>query len=189
MVNIDFEIKNGKSIVLVDGKDWMSRIYTPEIVSFTSKIAIIKSLREVLIPLQRKLGSDGGIVMEGRDIASVIFPDAEWKFFITAAFEVRVKRMKKLYSSKGIRLAKDEYEKKLREIDFKDTTRSVAPLIQTEDAIYYDNSNSPSEHQDAIILEYYINNCSEIIRNSKRLEKMADNNITTSYSNRSTLTK
>lgn len=182
LLDIDFSIKNGKSVVFLDGVDCTDKLYSQEVLFLTTKIVSNEKLREALIPVQRSFGVDGGIVVEGRDISSVIFPDAEWKFFIAASFEIRLKRLMKVYASRWKNFKKQDFANKLKERDFDDTSRPVAPLILTKDAIYYDNSNSPSELQDAIILEYYINSYSEIVENSRRLQTMIANKCITPLS-------
>lgn len=132
-------------------EDWTEALDCVEIVEGASKVAKLLKVRKRLTEMQRNYVKRGqNIVMEGRDIGTVVFPDAEWKFFITASEEVRAQRLLKMTSSK-------EREKidflaaieKIRQIDTADKNRSVAPLRQAEDAILYDNSDSPSAGKDA----------------------------------------
>jgi cytidylate kinase len=96
---------------------------------------------------QRAIGQDGGIVMDGRDIGSVVFPDAELKLFITAAPEIRAQRRKKELEEKGVIISLDEVIANLMERDMIDSTRAESPLIQVEDAIVIDTSELTREEQ------------------------------------------
>lgn len=124
-----------------------SQIRTPEIAEVVSKIAAIKSVREKLVIEQRKMGASGGIVMDGRDIGSVVFPNAELKLFVTATPEIRAERRFKELKEKGIEISLQEVLKNLTERDFLDTTRAESPLIKTKDAIEIDTSNLTRSEQ------------------------------------------
>jgi cytidylate kinase len=96
---------------------------------------------------QRKMGASGGIVMDGRDIGSVVFPNAELKLFVTATPEIRAERRFKELKEKGIEISLQEVLKNLTERDFLDTTRAESPLIKTKDAIEIDTSNLTRSEQ------------------------------------------
>jgi cytidylate kinase len=138
-----------------------SRIRTPEIAAVVSKVAAIKSVREKLVLEQRKMGTSGGIVMDGRDIGSVVFPNAELKLFVTATPEIRAERRFKELKEKGIEISFQEVLKNLTERDFLDTTRSESPLIKTKDAIEIDTSNLTREEQ----LDKVLNLAIQLIEN------------------------
>jgi len=124
-----------------------------EISSFVSKIASIKEVRAKLVKEQQKIGRNGGVVMDGRDIGSVVFPNAELKIFVTASPEVRTDRRYKELVLSEPNITRDEIRKNLEERDFLDTTRTESPLIQTEDAILLDNSNISKQEQLEAVLE------------------------------------
>jgi cytidylate kinase len=138
-----------------------SRIRTPEIAAVVSKVAAIKSVREKLVLEQRKMGTSGGIVMDGRDIGSVVFPNAELKLFVTATPEIRAERRFKELKEKGIEISFQEVLKNLTERDFLDTTRAESPLIKTKDAIEIDTSNLTREEQ----LDKVLNLAIQLIEN------------------------
>lgn len=151
LINIDlyFElnpITNSPEIVL-NGVNSEAEIRTPRVASIVSKVAAIKEVREKLVFEQRKMGTQGGIVMDGRDIGSVVFPDAELKLFITASTEIRVERRYKELLAKGIETTQEEVKFNLEERDLIDSTREESPLIQTDDAIVIDNSTLTREEQ------------------------------------------
>lgn len=165
----------GRCRTLVNGLDWTEALDKSEIVLYASKIAVLPALRDLFTDLQRSYAKKQSIVMEGRDIGSVILPDADWKFFVTASEEVRAKRMLKMMKAEE-RAQWGSYQElipKIRELDERDTKRTVAPLKQAEDAIVYDNSDSPDALQDAHILYYYVTHTQELLRNADILQAHA----------------
>jgi CMP/dCMP kinase len=133
--------------LFLNGKDVESEIRQMEVASYVSNIASIREVREKLVAMQREMGKNGGVVMDGRDIGSVVFPHAELKIFVTASPEVRAQRRFLELSSKGENITLEEVSKNLKERDLLDTTRAESPLIQTPDAIVLDNSNLSREEQ------------------------------------------
>ncbi len=158
---------NGQQIIL-DKKNETEKLYTAKVAFFASQIAVLPEFRNSLLELQRKMGSKGKAVFEGRDMGTVVFTEAKWKFYLDASFDMRVKRMYKLLpeDEKKEYPTRESYAKKVREIDKLDFEREVAPLKKAEDTIVYDNSESPSSYEDALILQYYITHSVEIIKNS-----------------------
>ena len=128
-------------------------IRTLEISSLVSKVASIKEVRQKLVIEQQKMGEKGGVVMDGRDIGSVVFPKAELKLFVTASPEVRTDRRFKelIVTEPGI--SREEIRQNLEERDHLDSTRSESPLIQTEDAVVLDNSDINQQEQLELALE------------------------------------
>ncbi len=122
-------------------------IRKPHVASIVSKVAVIAEVRKKLVAQQRIMGKDGGIVMDGRDIGSVVFPNAELKFFVTASKVVRSKRRFIELQKKGIKQTIEEVEKNLIERDYIDSTRPESPLTQVADAIVLDNSNMTIDEQ------------------------------------------
>ena len=136
-ISITFKsIEETKQNVIINNNDVTEKIRTQEISSIVSSIASIKEVREFLVQEQRKIGSKGGIVAEGRDIGSKVFPNAELKIFLTATINERAKRRKNELEAMGddtINLEKLKNEIKQR--DFDDSNRKISPLIKAEDAI------------------------------------------------------
>jgi len=153
-IRIDFKRAGADTLTWVDGEDMTHALNAPEIVLYASRIAKMPVLREILTSLQRGYAQRQTIIMEGRDIGSQVFPDAEWKFFITASLEVRARRMLKMMDPETRKKYSDARQliPKIRELDKNDTEREIAPLRQAEDAIVYDNSDSPTAAQDAEVL-------------------------------------
>ena len=129
------------------------KIRNLEISSLVSKIASIKEVRQKLVSEQQKMGEKGGIVMDGRDIGSVVFPNAELKLFVTASPEIRTERRYKELLISDPDITREEIQKNLEERDHLDSTRTESPLIQTEDAIILDNSDINQDEQLDIALD------------------------------------
>lgn len=143
----------GNFSLALNGKFLVDELVTPEVNAHVSPVAAIPEVREKLKTLQRSLAEKQRIVMEGRDIGSVVFPDAKWKFFVTASPEVRAKRRldqsKETYSSATL----EEIAKSIAERDRIDSQRAIAPLKQCEDAILVDSSDMNVEETVAFIAE------------------------------------
>jgi len=140
--------------LLLNGEDVEQEIRSPKVAAIVSKIATLPAVRKKLVDEQRKMGQNGGIVMDGRDIGSVVFPNAELKLFITADPDVRAQRRYDELQSKGIKSTLEEVKKNLLERDHIDSTRTISPLIQTDDAVVIDNSNLNRDEQLKLALEY-----------------------------------
>lgn len=170
-LRFEFLVIDGESKTIVNGADWTKSLDRYEIVELASKIATIGSIRNILTEQQRELSQKHLIIMEGRDIGSVVFPHAMFKFFITASVEIRARRMFKMMSAEEQSQCKDPLllVSKVEEIDERDRNRKLSPLLRAPDALLYDNSDSPSEVQDALILNYYLTHEREIAENAKIL--------------------
>ncbi len=155
---IEFKRSGIETRTWVDGQEMTHALNAPEIVLAASEIAGIGALRGILTARQRNYAKNQTIIMEGRDIGSQVFPDAEWKFFVTARLEVRARRMLKMMAPEEREKFSDTAEliPKIQELDKNDTEREIAPLIQPKDAVVYDNSESPTAAQDAGVLNDYI---------------------------------
>jgi cytidylate kinase len=127
--------------VWLDGEDVTSAIREPEMAMGASTVSAHKAVRDALLDLQRHAGQNGAVVLEGRDIGTVVFPDADVKFFLTARDEVRAKRRHLEQTAKGAALSFEETLADVRRRDAQDSSRPVAPLRQAEDAVYIDNSD------------------------------------------------
>lgn len=154
VLEFQFNSKTEKSDLFLNGENVEELIRMPDVAANVSKIATIKTIRDKLVSEQRKMGLKGGIIMDGRDIGSVVFPHAELKLFITATPEIRAQRRFKELREKGIQTDLNEVMANLLERDFIDSTRDESPLIQTDDAIVIDTSNLTPEEQVQLAHEY-----------------------------------
>lgn len=153
-VDIHFEINEvtHSPEIYLNHKNINDEIRSPFISNNVSKFAAIKSVREKLVKSQQEMGKKGGIVMDGRDIGSIVFPNAELKLFITADIETRAQRRYKELKAKDIAIELDDVKKNLAERDHLDSTRKESPLIQTKDAIEIDNTNLNRTEQLELVL-------------------------------------
>jgi cytidylate kinase len=135
----------GAQQVLLDGEDVTALIRTPEVAQAASKVALVPGVRKVLVAEQRRAGELGGVVMEGRDIGSVVFPDAQLKIFLTASPEVRAERRWREHQQKGdvIDLARTLEE--VLERDRRDLQRATSPLVRAKDAVVVDSTAMEAE--------------------------------------------
>ncbi|MES2800070.1 MAG: (d)CMP kinase [Bacteroidota bacterium] len=153
--DIDLEFKKdetGTQQLFLNGENVENEIRKPEVAKIVSQIAAISSVRKKLVQQQKALGEKGGIVMDGRDIGSVVFPDAEIKFFVTAASATRASRRFNELKVKGIDTTYEATLENLLERDQIDSTRVDSPLIKTEDAILIDNTHLSKTEQLEIAL-------------------------------------
>ena len=140
-IEIDFKTADGKNITLLNGEDVESKIRTVRISQIVSDVARISAVRKKLVDSQRRLALDKGVIMDGRDIGSVVFPNAHVKFFVTASIEVRCNRRHNELIEKGINVSEKEILENLKLRDEIDSTRKDSPLVQTDDAHLLDTSN------------------------------------------------
>ena len=146
-ITLSFQLINDNNCLLLNGKNVEELIRGAEVAAVVSKVATIKEVRIKLVMEQQKMGANGGIVMEGRDIGSVVFPKAELKLFITASQEIRAQRRFLELKSKGIEAKIETISSNLAERDLMDSSRKESPLIQVADAIVMDNSKLTREEQ------------------------------------------
>lgn len=145
-LDIKFDLVAGVPVVLVNGEDVSSQIRSPEISLFTSKVAAIPAVRGYLLEIQRKMGEHGGVVLEGRDIGTVVFPNADLKFFLTASAEERGRRRFAELAAKGVDVTLEQTVAEVVQRDEQDMNRASAPLVRAEDAIEIDSTGlSPEE--------------------------------------------
>ena len=142
-----FNSSRGASDLMLNGVNVETLIRTPEVANDVSKIAALPFVRKKLVDEQRKMGKNGGIVMDGRDIGSVVFPNAELKLFVTAAPEIRAERRFLELRESGIETNLEDVLQNLNERDYIDSTREDSPLIQTPDAIVIDTSHLNRDQQ------------------------------------------
>jgi cytidylate kinase len=131
--------------VFLDGEDVTTAIRTPEVSQAASKIAVVSGVRHVLVAEQRRAGQQGGVVMEGRDIGSVVFPDADLKIFLTASPDVRADRRYHEHQQKGDAMDRARTLDEIHERDRRDRERSTSPLVRAPDAVVVDSTAMGAE--------------------------------------------
>ena len=150
-VSFHFSIETGKSETILNGKNVESEIRKHEVSSFVSIVSQVKQIRDKLIVLQREIGKEKGVVMDGRDIGTKVFPSAELKFFITAKAEIRAQRRFNEMKKTGISF--QEVLENLVQRDAKDSSREINPLRVAKGAIVIDNSEKTENEQNNLIFE------------------------------------
>ena len=137
---IDLRAQDGTQQVFLDDEDVSTAIRTAEVAQAASKVAVVPEVRKVLVAEQRRAGERGGVVMEGRDIGSVVFPDAQLKIFLTASPEVRAERRWREHVQKGDAIDLARTVEEVHERDRRDRERSASPLVRAKDAVVVDSS-------------------------------------------------
>lgn len=154
-IHINFlRLDDGTQHTWLNGEDIEKAIRTLEVGNRASQVSQIKEVRQFLVEQQQAMGKDKGIVMDGRDIGTVVFPQAELKLFLTASPEVRAQRRFKELQDKNPDDKTLRYEDVLRDVndrDYRDTHRTESPLRQAEDAVVVDNSNLTPDQQSALV--------------------------------------
>ena len=133
--------------VLLNGERVDDAIRSVEVSQWVSKVSSIKEVRQKMVELQRAMGSNKGVVMDGRDIGTVVFPDAELKIFVTAEPKVRAQRRYDEWTAKGMQVNFDEVLRNVIDRDYQDQHRAESPLKQADDAIVLDNSYMSRDEQ------------------------------------------
>lgn len=146
-VNIWQEYKEGKINTFLNGKDVTENLREKMVEEKVSEVSKIREVRDRVYEIERKLAREGGVVMEGRDIGTVVLPDADVKIFLDARKEVRAKRRMKELKERNVEVSEEEVLEKIRRRDREDSARKVAPLKMAEDAIYIDTSDLSIEEQ------------------------------------------
>ncbi len=156
-INIDFEIIGGRQSTILNGEDVEDEIRQLPVSNNVSPVAAIPEVRHMLVTLQQACGAKKGIVMDGRDIGTTVFPNAELKVFVNAPAETRAKRRMLELRAKGQDVTFDEILSNVKQRDFIDENRAESPLRRAEDAIDFDNSNMSIEEQDKALLNLFYN--------------------------------
>ena len=156
-VNISFKLnaETGRPDTYLNGVCVENDIRGMEVSSHVSPIAAIPFVREALVAQQQRMGADKGIVMDGRDIGTTVFPEAELKIFVTASAEVRAQRRYDELKAKGAEANYDDILKNVQERDYIDTHREVSPLRKANDALELDNSHMTIEEQNAWLMQRF----------------------------------
>ena len=152
-IKLDF-VFGDKSEIHLNGKAVEKEIRSMEVASLVSRVSAIHEVRVQMVHLQREMGKIGGVVMDGRDIGTTVFPHAELKIFMTADENVRIQRRKLEMETKGLKVTEEEVRKNIHQRDVDDTTRKESPLRKADDAMVLDNSNLTREQQLALALQW-----------------------------------
>ena len=154
-IQVGFVLADGAQHVTLNGEDVEAYIRTLEVGNRASEISQIKEVRAFLVAQQQAMGEQGGIVMDGRDIGTVVFPHAELKLFLTARPEVRAQRRYDELVGKGEQPNFEDVLRDVNERDYRDTHRAESPLRQAEDAIVVDNSEMTPDEQMNVIYDLF----------------------------------
>jgi cytidylate kinase len=149
---IDLVPREGKLLVLLDGEDVTEAIRSPEVSHAASVAAVIPGVRHPMVAEQRRAGEQGGVVMEGRDIGSVVFPNADLKIFLDASPEVRAGRRQRELAEKGEPREFETVLEEVRERDRRDRGRAMSPLVRAADAVVVDNTAMDAEETARVIV-------------------------------------
>jgi CMP/dCMP kinase len=146
-IRLKFNPETGKSDAYLNGENVEDKIRGLEVSQNVSPISTVKFVRERMVDLQRKMGEEGAIVMDGRDIGTVVFPHADLKIFMTASSDVRAMRRYKELTDKGETVSFEAIKENVEQRDIIDSTRQESPLRKADDAVVLDNSNLTREEQ------------------------------------------
>lgn len=151
-VNVELKYIDGAQRVILNGEDVSEAIRLPEASMAASNVSAIPAVRTFLLDLQRDMAKKNNVIMDGRDIGTVILPDAQYKFFLTASAEVRAERRFKELKEKNITVDFNELLEEIKQRDYNDSHRATAPLKQADDAELVDSSNMTKDE----VIEYII---------------------------------
>ncbi|MBT6236209.1 MAG: (d)CMP kinase [Bacteroidetes bacterium] len=155
-IKITFEFDPVRSYyeTFLNGVNVENEIRSMRVSKFVSPVSTLKVVRDFLVTQQQNIGKDKGVVMDGRDIGTVVFPDAELKIFMTASAEIRAKRRYEELEKKGVHVNYQEVLHNIKERDHMDSTREESPLAKAEDAITLDNSSMTKDEQARLSLSW-----------------------------------
>jgi cytidylate kinase len=154
-IKISFKTIDGTQHTHLNGEDVESQIRTLEVANGASRVSAIGFIRRALVKAQQEMGNEGGVVMDGRDIGTVVFPNAELKIFVTASAEIRAQRRYDELKAKGEEQPYADVLANVEERDYRDTHRAESPLRQADDARLLDNSNLNREEQFELIKSWF----------------------------------
>lgn len=154
-INIDLGFSDAGQRIYLNGEDVSDKIRQNEISMYASKVSAIPAVRAFLLDMQRKIAAEHNVVMDGRDIGTVVLPDAELKIFQTASVKERAKRRCDELTAKGQTVDLETIRKEIEERDYNDSHRAAAPCIPADDAVIIDNSNITIEENVAMITALY----------------------------------
>jgi len=149
---VEFKIQN-PMIIFLSGKDISQEIRRVAVTNYVSQVSAIDDVRKSMVKIQRSVASKGNVVVEGRDIGTVVFPDAEFKFFLTAEYEVRALRRLKEFNKMNENINVNQIKEDLLARDNYDSNRKISPLKKAEDAFEIDTTNCTIDEQVSIIFK------------------------------------
>lgn len=152
-IDLTFNPSRNRYETLLNGRNVEDQIRQIEVSNLVSPVSKLSFVREALVRQQREMGKKKGIVMDGRDIGTVVFPDADIKIFMTASPEVRAQRRYKELTDQGQKVSLQEIQDNIQQRDYIDSHREISPLRQADDAVVLDNSNMTREEQLTWVLE------------------------------------
>ena len=155
-IKISFGHENGQQYTILNGENVERQIRGMEVSGNVSPISAIGFVREAMVSLQREMGRQGAVIMDGRDIGTTVFPNAELKIFVTASDEIRAQRRFDELKAKGENPVFEDVLKNVRERDYIDSHRAVSPLRKADDAIVLDNSHMTIDEQDKWLMDQYL---------------------------------
>ena len=153
-INVEFKIIDGNIRLFLNGDDVTDKIRTPEVSDGASKVSVHKLVRERMVSMQQEIAKKNNIVMDGRDIGTVVLPNADVKIYLTASVEERANRRYKEYIEKGEEADLEQIKKDIEERDYRDTHRENSPLREADDAIHMDSTGMEIDEEVAYILEF-----------------------------------
>lgn len=153
--DITIKHENGEQVVYLNGENVNGLIRTEEVGNMASSVSVIGFVRQKLVELQQKLAAETDVVMDGRDIGTVVLPDANLKIYLTASSKVRAERRYKELTEKGVSCNIDDIERDIVERDYRDMHREISPLKQADDAVLIDSSNYTIEEVAKKIIDCY----------------------------------
>lgn len=153
-VNVEFKIIDGVIRLFLNDSDVTDVIRTPEVSDAASKVSVHKLVRERMVAMQQDIAKKNNIVMDGRDIGTVVLPNADVKIYLTASVEERANRRYKENIEKGIECDLEQIKKDIEERDYRDMHRDISPLKEAEDAIHMDSTGMKIDEEVAYILEF-----------------------------------
>lgn len=157
-VHVELAYVEGKTTVSVDGTDVTGEIRTPEVTAIVSQVAALGPVRSRMVELQRRMAAKGSVLMDGRDIATSVLPDANVEIFLTASIEERARRRFKEMQEKGYNVSLEELQKDIAARDKADSEREISPLVQAPDAELLDTSNMGIDE----VVQAIIDRCSRV---------------------------
>ena len=157
-VHVELAYVEGKTTVSVDGTDVTGEIRTPEVTAIVSQVAALGPVRSRMVELQRRMAAKGSVLMDGRDIATSVLPEANVKIFLTASIEERARRRFKEMQEKGYNVSLEELQKDIAARDKADSEREISPLVQAPDAELLDTSNMGIDE----VVQAIIDRCSRV---------------------------
>ena len=161
-IKIEFKKINDKDLIFLNGKDVTNRLREKDVSTTVSKVSLIKDVRFKLNDIFKKQAKTQDVIMEGRDIGTYVFPNADVKIFLDASLEERIRRRVKQNEELGINMSLKEIEDNMKQRDYDDKTREVGALKQADDAIYIDSSN--------LSIDEVVNEVIDIIKKKKEIK-------------------